>query len=223
MKFSDLEVGKLYVAGNDDEAKDCLIRCEEIYYDYAYFKVVKGNDTYYEGSLLNYGEKFISDERFKLLPLTKDDVHECKGITTQEKVDALEEYCEERVCGNCMFEGTCNDWYDYDDDGNQTLREYGIDVDYKKLVACKCKDYPFFREVADRVNHPAHYQGKYECIDVMLDVYGEEATTNFCICNAFKYIWRHNHKDGKQDIEKCMWYLKKYMELKYGESKSRED
>ena len=78
-------------------------------------------------------------------------------------------------------------------------------------------------EEVERVNHPAHYQGKYECIDVMLDVYGEEATTNFCICNAFKYIWRHNHKDGKQDIEKCMWYLKKYMELKYGESKSRED
>jgi hypothetical protein len=75
MKFSDLEVGKLYVVGNDDDTKDCLIRCEEIFKDYAYFKVVKGNDAYYEGSLLNYGEKFISDERFKLLPLTKDDVH----------------------------------------------------------------------------------------------------------------------------------------------------
>ena len=41
---------------------------------------------------------------------------------------------------------------------------------------------------AESVSHPAHYnQGKYECIDVMLETFGKEATKNFCLLNAFKY------------------------------------
>ena len=41
----------------------------------------------------------------------------------------------------------------------------------------------------DNVNHPSHYEtGKFECIDVMIETQGIEATKNFCVCNAFKYI-----------------------------------
>ena len=66
----------------------------------------------------------------------------------------------------------------------------------------------------DNVNHPSHYEtGKFECIDVMIETQGIEATKNFCVCNAFKYIYRHNMKNGEEDLRKAKWYLDKYMEL----------
>jgi chromosome segregation ATPase len=77
-------------------------------------------------------------------------------------------------------------------------------------------------EPADNVNHPSHYTGKYECIDVMQDVFGDEATNDFCLCNAFKYIWRARKKNGLEDVKKAVWYLNKYIEEeeKYGQDKS---
>lgn len=69
----------------------------------------------------------------------------------------------------------------------------------------------------DNVNHPSHYEtGKFECIDVMLETQGVEAVKNFCICNAFKYIYRHNGKNGDEDIRKAKWYIDKYVELSDG-------
>jgi hypothetical protein len=66
----------------------------------------------------------------------------------------------------------------------------------------------------DNVNHPVHYEtGKYECIEVMLETQGKEAVQNFCICNAFKYLYRHKNKNGNEDIAKAVWYLNKYLEL----------
>lgn len=68
--------------------------------------------------------------------------------------------------------------------------------------------------MADNVNHPAHYEtGKFECIDVMVETQGVEATMDFCVCNALKYIYRHRKKNGVEDIKKADWYLKKYLEL----------
>lgn len=65
------------------------------------------------------------------------------------------------------------------------------------------------------VNHPSHYnQGGIECIDAMIATYGKGATATFCLTNAFKYIWRTEHKNGIQDIDKAIWYLNKYKELK---------
>lgn len=66
----------------------------------------------------------------------------------------------------------------------------------------------------DPVNHPAHYEtGRFECIDVMLETQGAEAVKGFCLCNAFKYLYRHNNKNGDEDIKKAIWYLNKYLEL----------
>lgn len=65
------------------------------------------------------------------------------------------------------------------------------------------------------VDHPTHYAGKYECIDVMLDTMGPEDVKGFCLCNAFKYLWRckKKHETPEEDIEKAVWYLQKYLEL----------
>lgn len=68
--------------------------------------------------------------------------------------------------------------------------------------------------MSDNVNHPSHYEtGKYECIEVMREALGEETVKGFCICNAFKYIYRHKRKNGTEDIEKSIWYLNKYLEM----------
>lgn len=67
----------------------------------------------------------------------------------------------------------------------------------------------------DNVNHPSHYRGsKYECIDVMLDVFGKEKVSAFCELNAFKYQWRANSKGTDiQDKQKAIWYNQKYIKL----------
>lgn len=64
----------------------------------------------------------------------------------------------------------------------------------------------------DSVNHPSHYETNgIECIDAMQAAQGVSAVQDFCICNAFKYIWRH--KNGAEDIKKAVWYLNKWLEL----------
>ena len=66
----------------------------------------------------------------------------------------------------------------------------------------------------NNVNHPKHYsQGNIECIDAMESAFGTQVVLLFCICNAFKYIWRHSKKNGIEDIKKAMWYISKYLEL----------
>ena len=68
--------------------------------------------------------------------------------------------------------------------------------------------------MSDNVNAPSHYcTGKFECIDVMEEVFGKEAVEDFCICNAFKYLYRKNKKNGIEDIQKAQWYLNKYLAL----------
>ena len=68
--------------------------------------------------------------------------------------------------------------------------------------------------VTDNVNHPSHYEtGKFECIDVMVETQGEESVKEYCLCAAFKYLYRHKRKNGVEDIKKAIWYLNKYVEL----------
>ena len=66
----------------------------------------------------------------------------------------------------------------------------------------------------EEINHPDRYAGgKFECIEVMADVFGKEAVKHFCLLNAFKYIWRQEKKGGVYDVKKAIWYLNKYIEL----------
>jgi tRNA-dihydrouridine synthase len=70
----------------------------------------------------------------------------------------------------------------------------------------------------DMVNNPVHYQSmvkdlNIDAISCMRAAFGDESVIDFCICNALKYIYRHQSKNGKQDIQKAIWYLNKYLEL----------
>lgn len=62
---------------------------------------------------------------------------------------------------------------------------------------------------ADMVNHPPHYTGGgIECIEAIKAALSPEEFRGFCKGNAFKYVWRHNHKGKPQEqIEKAKWYL----------------
>ena len=69
-------------------------------------------------------------------------------------------------------------------------------------------------KVEDVVNHPSHYEsGKFECIEVMEEALGYDAVRDFCICNAFKYLYRHKRKNGYEDIKKAQWYINKYVDM----------
>lgn len=66
----------------------------------------------------------------------------------------------------------------------------------------------------DVVENPYHYTSSgIECIDAMIAAFGEEAVKNFCMCNAFKYVWRSKKKNGREDMKKAIWYINKYNEL----------
>ena len=84
----------------------------------------------------------------------------------------------------------------------------------RELAECSYSDSVESTIVSDNVNHPAHYEsGQYECTDVMLETQGIEAVKDFCICNAFKYLYRHRKKNGVEDIRKAHWYISKFIEL----------
>ena len=54
----------------------------------------------------------------------------------------------------------------------------------------------------DNIN-PNHYKNRaHECIEFTQHI-------NFNLGNAFKYIWRHKEKNGREDLEKAVWYLER--------------
>jgi len=73
-------------------------------------------------------------------------------------------------------------------------------------------------EEYETVNHPSHYTSGcgFECIEMMEMVFGKEAVIDYCVVNAFKYIWRHKQKNGTEDIAKAEWYLKYACKLTEG-------
>ena len=59
------------------------------------------------------------------------------------------------------------------------------------------------------VNHPAHYNNhpsRVEAIDIIENF-------NFCLGNAFKYIFRYQLKGGSEDLNKALWYLERQVSI----------
>ena len=70
----------------------------------------------------------------------------------------------------------------------------------------------------EAVQHPKHYQGKHECIEVMRALFGDAAVMNFCKCNVFKYRFRASDKNGTEDIKKAEWYEEYLMKMQKGKN-----
>lgn len=124
----------------------------------------------------------------------------------------LNEYCPiNQYCFQCALHGKIV---------TKSCEEYAAENPEevaRLLDATVIKDKPITAEVVeensedvkpDPVNHPAHYtSGGIECIDAMQAAFGDEAVKDFCLCNAFKYLWRHRNKNGVEDLKKACWYL----------------
>lgn len=67
----------------------------------------------------------------------------------------------------------------------------------KKLT--KIKD----NTVEDYINHPKHYTSHPSGVEVIQIT----EHLNFCLGNVIKYILRHTHKNGLEDLKKAQWYL----------------
>lgn len=66
----------------------------------------------------------------------------------------------------------------------------------------------------ETINHPSYYNapGRKECIEEMIDIWGEAAVALWCEMTAYKYAYRMGCKDGEpeeKDRNKCAWYMNK--------------
>lgn len=70
----------------------------------------------------------------------------------------------------------------------------------------------------EHVNHPKHYNNySVEVIDMVVSIYGIEATATWCEMTAFKYRMRVGTKPDnsvEQYLDKERWYLNKAKELR---------
>ena len=66
----------------------------------------------------------------------------------------------------------------------------------------------------DNIN-PDHYKERtsIECIDAMIMTFGAKRTAEYCVQNAYKYVWRYKYKNRLEDLKKAEWYLDKFEEL----------
>lgn len=64
-------------------------------------------------------------------------------------------------------------------------------------------------KVNDNVNHSSHYEGhtSIDCIDNMRLIFGNQRVAEFCMLNAYRYLSRHEYKNGLEDLKKAKWYL----------------
>lgn len=59
--------------------------------------------------------------------------------------------------------------------------------------------------MTETVNHPRHYNlhpSGVEAVDVCEQM-------SFNVGNAVKYLFRHEHKGGVEDLRKSLWYIKR--------------
>lgn len=129
-------------------------------------------------------------------------------MTREEKKQAIINHCLERSCENCELFSRIG----------VKERCYAYDANIEKNYNILFGNIP--NETESAVEHPSHYAGdKYECIEVMLEVFGADAVKDFCLCNAFKYLWRckKKHDNAVTDIKKAKFYLEEYIKLEEGE------
>lgn len=66
----------------------------------------------------------------------------------------------------------------------------------------------------DKVNHPRHYKtGGIETIDFIQAKMSKEQFEGYCLGQIWKYTTRYRHKNGKEDLQKAEWYMKKLLEV----------
>ena len=142
-------------------------------------------------------------------------VYGAKCISIDDMRDEIINHCEEQTdCRSCVIQGheAC------ESHTHLTAPEHIIRDAYEKIhppeLVEEVEEEPT-PITHDIVNHPEHYcrEGAMECIDEMITLFGIEVVKHFCLCNAWKYRYRSNAKNGEEDIKKSDWYIRKHKEL----------
>lgn len=96
---------------------------------------------------------------------------------------------------------------------DKILEMLEIQEEYEKACATEEVHEPMNVKV-DPTN-PDHYKNRtsLECIEAMEIIFGVSAVIDFCVCNAWKYIWRWKNKNGAEDLDKAKWYIERAREL----------
>ena len=128
-------------------------------------------------------------------------------MTIEEKRQAIKQYCDSKEYCTCDQKHPCPLFHSMPDYKGQKETE-NDDLDKAAHEILNGVE-------NDPVNHPRHYtQGSIECIDAMESAFGKLMVSDFCMCNAFKYVWRADRKNGIEDVDKAIWYLNKCKELR---------
>jgi hypothetical protein len=124
-------------------------------------------------------------------------------MTVEQKRASIVAHCASSYCNDCKL-------FDiYGGNGHCWLKATDEEID-KNFSYLFSNEGIKPDETASAIEHPSHYAGeKYECIEVMREVFGDEAVNSFCLCNAFKYLWRCNkkHDDATTDLKKARYYI----------------
>lgn len=99
-----------------------------------------------------------------------------------------------------------------------------VSADWPEVNCDTCGEYSWATnndEPADNVNQPSHYTaGQIEVIDYIKDKLTSEKYVGYCTGNVLKYVSRYEHKNGVEDLEKAVVYLKWAIEVLKEEKKS---
>ena len=96
--------------------------------------------------------------------------------------------------------------------GDVNIEDYPCNVCKYNQFSVKQENRFELIETGDSTN-PGYYKGEIECIDAMIQTRGIGDVISFCVCNAFKYVWRWKQKNGVKDLKKALWYMEKAIEL----------
>lgn len=113
---------------------------------------------------------------------------------------------EYKGCDNCKY----TQFSSSDVPCNSCKRNNGEEDNWEpKENSENVMSFPPKFETKDNVNHPSHYEQScsLECIEAMELVFDKEVVHNFCLLNAWKYIWRYKNKNGIEDLKKARWYI----------------
>jgi hypothetical protein len=80
------------------------------------------------------------------------------------------------------------------------------------------KDFTFLH--GDKISNPLKDQvggSHYKSMTIQPAIYNQKNKLNWCEGNVIKYVSRHSSKNGLEDINKAMHYLKLLAEIEYNE------
>lgn len=123
-------------------------------------------------------------------------------MTREQKIEALQAYCDSTKCENCILKGDTWSAPDYNGCLCFSLSK-AEELDLALTLIGSSTS-----ETINAVDHPSHYNsGKIEVID-----YIEDQSLGFCLGNAVKYISRAGKKDPTKEVEdlkKAIWYVER--------------